>query len=51
MKAMKKWNLSEVTMKLDALPDRNKEEVFQDIMKEIKAEPKKPLKHLKRFSS
>lgn len=45
VKAMKKWNLSEVTMKLDALPDRNKEEVFQDIMKEIKAEPKKAIKN------
>ncbi len=32
-------------MKLDALPDRNKEEVFQDIMKEIKAEPKKAIKN------
>ncbi|MGV2469939.1 aminoacetone oxidase family FAD-binding enzyme, partial [Bacillus subtilis] len=44
VKAMKKWNLSEVTMKLDALPDRKKEEVFQDIMKEIKDEPKKAIK-------
>lgn len=45
VKAMKKWNLSEVTMQLDVLPDKNKEEVFQMLMKEIKAEPKKAIKN------
>ena len=45
VKAMKKWNLTEVTMQLDVLPDQNKEEVFQTLMKEIKAEPKKAIKN------
>jgi predicted Rossmann fold flavoprotein len=45
VKAMKKWNLPEVAMQLDVLPDQNKEEVFQTLMKEIKAEPKKAIKN------
>lgn len=45
VKAMKKWNLNEVIMQLDILPDQNKEEVFQMLMKEIKAEPKKAIKN------
>ena len=45
IKAMKKWNLNEVMMQLDILPDQNKEEVFQMLMKEIKAEPKKAIKN------
>lgn len=45
IKAMKKWNLNEVMMQLDVLPDLNKEEVFQMLMKEIKAEPKKSIKN------
>ena len=45
IKAMKKWNLNEVMMQLDILPDFNKEEVFQMLMKEIKAEPKKAIKN------
>ncbi|CAH0346812.1 NAD(P)/FAD-dependent oxidoreductase [Bacillus sp. CECT 9360] len=46
VKAMKKWNLSHVTMKLDALPDKNTEDLFQEIIKEIKAEPKKAVKNI-----
>ena len=45
VKAMKKWNLNEVIMQLDILPDQNKEEVYQMLMKEIKAEPKKAIKN------
>ena len=45
IKAMKKWNLNEVMMQLDILPDQNKEDVFQMLMKEIKAEPKKAIKN------
>ncbi|PLS14927.1 aminoacetone oxidase family FAD-binding enzyme [Bacillus sp. M6-12] len=45
VKAMKKWDLARVTMKIDAVPDKNKEELFQIIMKEIKAEPKKAIKN------
>ena len=46
IKAMKKWNLDEVIMQLDVLPDLNKEEVFQTLLKEIKAEPKKAIKNI-----
>ena len=45
VKAMKKWNLREVTMKLDALPDMHQEELFQQIIRDIKAEPKKAVKN------
>ncbi len=45
VKAMKKWNLKEVTMSLDALPDRKEEELFQEIVKLVKAEPKKGIKN------
>lgn len=45
VKAMKKWNLSEVTMNLDALPDRKDEELHQEIIKLVKAEPKKSIKN------
>jgi predicted Rossmann fold flavoprotein len=46
VKAMKKWNLTEVTMSLDALPDRSDEEVFQEIVKLVKTEPKKSMKNI-----
>ncbi|MED4223859.1 NAD(P)/FAD-dependent oxidoreductase [Neobacillus cucumis] len=45
VKAMKKWNLKEVTMSLDAIPDRKEEEVFQEIIKMVKGEPKKSIKN------
>ena len=45
VKAMKKWNLKEVTMSLDALPDRKEEEIFQEIVKLVKSEPKKSIKN------
>ena len=45
VKAMKKWNLREVTMKLDALPEMHPEELFQQIISEIKTEPKKAVKN------
>jgi hypothetical protein len=45
VKAMKKWNLTEVTMSLDSLPDKKEEEVFQDIIKLVKSEPKKSIKN------
>jgi predicted Rossmann fold flavoprotein len=45
VKAMKKWNLKEVLMSIDALPDYNEEELFQKIMKNIKEEPKKTIKN------
>ena len=45
VKAMKKWKLQEVTMSLDALPDKKEEEVFQEILKLVKSEPKKSIKN------
>ncbi|WP_368297346.1 NAD(P)/FAD-dependent oxidoreductase [Cytobacillus firmus] len=46
VKAMKKWNLKEVTMNLDALPDTKEEPLFQEVSKKIKEEPKKIIKNL-----
>ncbi|HEY2421760.1 MAG TPA: NAD(P)/FAD-dependent oxidoreductase [Neobacillus sp.] len=46
VKAMKKWNLQEVTMSLDALPDQKAEEIFQEVMNLVKSEPKKSIKNL-----
>jgi predicted Rossmann fold flavoprotein len=45
VKAMKKWNLKEVTMSLDVLPDKKEEEVFQEILSLVKNEPKKSIKN------
>ncbi|WP_309867721.1 NAD(P)/FAD-dependent oxidoreductase [Bacillus sp. SLBN-46] len=45
VKAMKKWNLKEVTMSLDALPDKKEEEIFQEIINLVKNEPKKSIKN------
>jgi predicted Rossmann fold flavoprotein len=45
VKAMKKWNLTQVTMNLDALPDSTEEEIFQGIVKLVKEEPKKSIKN------
>ncbi|MBY0124159.1 NAD(P)/FAD-dependent oxidoreductase [Bacillus sp. S/N-304-OC-R1] len=46
IKAMKKWDLKEVTMSIDALPDQKEESLYQDIIKDLKAEPKKSIKNL-----
>jgi predicted Rossmann fold flavoprotein len=46
VKAMKKWNLKEVTMSLDSLPDKKEEEIFQEILTLVKGEPKKIIKNL-----
>nr|WP_263325372.1 NAD(P)/FAD-dependent oxidoreductase [Neobacillus sp. Marseille-Q6967] len=45
VKAMKKWKLNEVTMSLNAVPDKKEEEIFQEIMKLVKSEPKKSIKN------
>lgn len=45
VKAMKKWHLTEVTMSLDVMPDRNEEELFHEMIKIIKEEPKKSIKN------
>jgi len=46
VKAMKKWNLKEVTMSIDSLPDKKEDEVFQEILTLVKSEPKKIIKNL-----
>jgi predicted Rossmann fold flavoprotein len=45
VKAMKKWDLKEVTMSLDVFPDQSEEAIFQDIHKAIKEDPKKAIKN------
>lgn len=45
VKAMKKWNLSHVTMKLDTIVDRTEEEIFQEIVSHVKEEAKKAVKN------
>lgn len=45
VKAMKKWDLQEVTMSLDVLPDLSEEEIFQEINKMVKNDPKKAVKN------
>ncbi|WP_066292107.1 NAD(P)/FAD-dependent oxidoreductase [Bacillus sp. FJAT-29937] len=46
VKAMKKWNLKEVIMSIDALPDKKEESLYQEILKDINSEPKKSIKNL-----
>lgn len=46
VKAMKKWKLAEVTMSIDSIPDQKEEEIFQEIGKLVKGEPKKSIKNL-----
>ena len=46
VKAMKKWKLTEVTMSLDAIPDKTEEEILQEIINLIKSEPKKSIKNI-----
>jgi hypothetical protein len=45
VKAMKKWKITEVTMSLDALPDKKEEEIFQEIIRLVKNDPKKSIKN------
>jgi predicted Rossmann fold flavoprotein len=46
VKALKKYGTNSVTMSIDALPDQNKEELFQQIASLCKAEPKKAIKNV-----
>ncbi|MDP4156649.1 MAG: aminoacetone oxidase family FAD-binding enzyme, partial [Bacillota bacterium] len=46
IKAMKKWNLSEVVMSLDVLPDRTEEDIFQEIVRDVKTDSKKSIKNI-----
>ncbi|MFE8703364.1 NAD(P)/FAD-dependent oxidoreductase [Cytobacillus sp. FJAT-54145] len=46
VKALKKWDLKEVTMSLDAIPDQKEEPLFQDVLNQLKSEPKKSVKNI-----
>lgn len=46
VKAMKKWNLNEVVISLDCLPDKKEEALFQEINALIASEPKKSIKNI-----
>ena len=46
VKAMKKWNLTEVTMKLDHFPDFNQEVLFQHFNKLLRECNKKAIKNI-----
>ncbi|RIW35666.1 NAD(P)/FAD-dependent oxidoreductase [Bacillus salacetis] len=41
VKAMKKWNLTHVTMHIDSIPDKNEEMLFQELNSLIKKEEEK----------
>lgn len=45
VKAMKKWDLKEVTTSLDVFPDLPEEAIFQEIHKLLKDDPKKAVKN------
>lgn len=50
VKTMKKFNINKVTMSIDAIPNQNAEELFQDVLKRMKEDPKKAIKNvLKNF--
>lgn len=46
VKTMKKFNVRTVTMNLDVLPSINEEQVFQELYKLLKDEPKKAIKNV-----
>ena len=46
VKAMKKFNVKQIMMSIDALPDMNEDEIFQHVLKLTKEEPKKALKNI-----
>ncbi len=46
VKAMKKWNLSHVTMQIDSIPNQNEEQLFQSFHKQVKEEGKKAAKNI-----
>lgn len=45
VKALKKWNLQEVIVQIDALPDLNEEQIFREVLKIIKTDDKKAVKN------
>lgn len=45
VKALKKFKTPTITMKLDVLPEKNQEDIFQEVIKCIKTDPKKAIKN------
>ncbi|MCS0543166.1 aminoacetone oxidase family FAD-binding enzyme, partial [Aeromonas veronii] len=46
VKTMKKFKVDDVVISIDALPTMNEEQIFQQILKLMKEEPKKALKNI-----
>ncbi|MFS1517553.1 NAD(P)/FAD-dependent oxidoreductase [Bacillus sp. SCS-151] len=46
LKTMKKFNLNEVEMQLDALPGKNTEQLYQMILRKMENEPKKAIRNV-----
>ncbi|QFT90262.1 tricarballylate dehydrogenase [Bacillus sp. THAF10] len=46
VKTMKKFGVDKVTMSLDVMPSENEEQVFQQLQKALKDEPKKAIKNV-----
>ncbi|MFS0822346.1 NAD(P)/FAD-dependent oxidoreductase [Bacillus sp. 1P02SD] len=46
VKTMKKFNVDRVVVSIDALPSLNEEQIFQQILKQAKEDPKKSLKNI-----
>src|SRR5690606_30588276 len=46
VKTMKKFKVDHVVISIDALPTMNEEQIFQQILKLVKEEPKKSLKNI-----
>lgn len=46
VKAMKKFKTNAITVSIDALPDTNEEQLFQSIVKDLKADSKKAIKNV-----
>lgn len=46
VKALKKWDLQEITVSIDAIPEKKEEALFQEMNKKIKDDPKKSIKNL-----
>ncbi|WP_307341816.1 NAD(P)/FAD-dependent oxidoreductase [Metabacillus malikii] len=45
VKAMKKFKTNKITVSIDAIPDKNEEQLFQEIVKDLKEDSKKAIKN------
>ncbi|MGG3927959.1 NAD(P)/FAD-dependent oxidoreductase [Metabacillus fastidiosus] len=46
VKALKKFKTNEITMSIDAVPDKNEEQFFQSVVSELKNDSKKAIKNV-----